>query len=240
MDVTESQMQCINHQHKWQYPCGRAALDSSEDPAVLMVLEQEGPEEKEQPRSAAAKERRQAQHLSTEAQRLREANRQLKCDLEVVQTRMDHMPRRHQRELRRMKWSCQREVQELAELLEAPRRGHLMQTKGQACPHPLCTPPPASPTGTMEWSPGGGWPQNVPDWTRNCHKLFLCGARGVSCFGSDLRVPRKRSVRRTGSVWQVKYSVEVPCGTSTTVGGPFLWTLDSVTSGCRGTRLPRH
>ena len=62
-------------------------------------------------------------------------------------------------------------------------------------------------------------------------------------FCSDLRVPHKCSVKRdwfcvAGKVQHRKSRVETPQAFNN--GGTFIWTLESVTSGCCRMRLPHH
>ena len=51
-------------------------------------------------------------------------------------------------------------------------------------------------------------------------------------FCSDLGALRKCLVRRTGSVWQVKYKIECSTPQAINNGGAYIWMLESVTSGC--------
>ena len=132
--VFATAVQCINHQRKWQYQCDLEASHLREDTAVVKALERKAQEERHQ--NATVRQGRNTQcDLTTETQRLMEANRQLTQDLAVKQMRLDEMRRRHRRELRRMQWSSRRQVDDLAALLEALRKnGHGVRTQGEARP----------------------------------------------------------------------------------------------------------
>ena len=128
--VFATAVQSINHQRKWQYQCDLAVSYLREDGMLLTALEQKAQEEKQRQKSTASAakasvKRKNTEHiLQLEARRLLRANRRLEREVAEMQLKLAKMPGQHQRQLRRIKWNCQRKATELAALLEAPRKGN--------------------------------------------------------------------------------------------------------------------
>ena len=119
--VFATAVQCINHQRKWQYQCDLEASHLREDTAVVKALERKAQEEKEQLRTAAAKQRKKTKRdLTNEVDRLGDLQRRLERELALAEQQLEMMPELHRRELRNVKSTYHSKVKEFARRLEAP------------------------------------------------------------------------------------------------------------------------